>query len=79
MMMMPSRSMFPSRSETVFAACVSSPARRPGVAPSPRRERGTTTSSKEENEESHIKIFNSSSKSFFFGAIGAKPHARTMF
>jgi len=47
------------------------------MAPSPRRGRGTTTSSKEENEESPINIFNRSSKSFFFGAIGAKPHAHT--
>ena len=70
--------MMPSRSETVFAAaCVSSRTRRPGMAPSPRRGRGTTTSSKEENEESPINIFNRSSKSFFFGAIGAKPHAHT--
>ena len=77
MMIRPVMMMMPSRSETVYAACVPSPTRRPGMAPSPRRGRGTTTSFKRENDESPIKIFNRSSKSFFFGAIGAKPHAHT--
>jgi hypothetical protein len=56
----------------VFAACVQSPERRPGMVPTPRRERGTTTSSKK--MKSLIHHCNGSCKSFFFGATGAKTH-----